>query len=123
MAATACSVLTVGALLCNPPIVPSPLTLHGAPLPSAVDIYRLAAPVAAPVVESVVEQDDPQPPARSRAKGFIWIGALIGAGAGCPIGVHLNRRSGSDDAQTFACFFMAGVGTGIGALAVATAVL
>ena len=122
MAAAACSALTVGALLCSAPGIPSPpLTLHGAPLPSAVDVYHLAAPAIAPAVALGVEQEPP--PARSRAKGLIWIGALIGGGAGCPIGVHLNRRSGSDDAQTFACFLMAGVGAGIGALAVATAVL
>lgn len=50
MGTAACGVLA-GALVCNAHAFPSPLTLHGAPLPHAVEIYRIAAPVVAPVVE------------------------------------------------------------------------
>ena len=84
MGAAACSV-PAAALVCN--AAPSPLMLHGAPqLPPAVEIYRIVVPVVAPVVEPE-QQPTPRP---GRSKGLIWIGALIGGGAGCPIGARLG---------------------------------
>ena len=114
MGAAACSVLAT-ALVCNAPAAPSLLTSHGAPLPRAVEIYRVAAPVVAPVVEPE-QQPAPRP---TRSKGLIWIGALIGGAAGCTIGGQL----GDAGEETRACFLTAGIGAGLGALAVATAIL
>ena len=120
MTTAICSALLTGALLCNAPPVPAPLTLHGTPVSGTVDVYRLAAPAVAPVVAPDPEQESS--PARSRAKGLIWIGALIGGMAGCPIGAYLSRRN-NDDAHTFNCFLIAAVGAGLGAVAVADSVL
>ena len=120
MTTAACSTLLAAALLCNAPAVPAPITLHGAPIFSTVEVYRLAAPAVTPVAAS-----DPEPEpsaARSRAKGLIWVGALIGGMAGCPIGAYLSKHY-NDDAHTFNCFLFAGVGAGLGAVAVADSVL
>ncbi len=93
------------------PAAASPVTLHGAPLTSAVDVYRLAAPVVEPVVEP-----ERQPLARPRSKGPVFVGALIGAASGCSIGVYLNKTGGDADETTRACSIMAGFGAGVGAL-------
>ena len=120
MTTAACSALLAAALLCNAPAVPVPLTLHGAPISSTVEVYRLAAPAVTPVAVSDPEQEPSAP--RSRAKGLIWVGALIGGMAGCPIGNYLSRKN-NDDAHFFNCLWVAGVGAALGAVAVADSVL
>ncbi len=109
-AAAACSALLVGALLCNAPAVPAPLTLHGAPISGTVDVYRLAAPA--------VEPGDEQEPSPERhfPKDRIRRGALIGGVIGCSIGAYLSR-SNNDDAHVFNCLWVSGVGALLGMVA------
>ena len=113
---TACTVV-VGALLCNAPVATARLTLHGTPISNTVNVYRLAAPTVSPTVEPDADQQ-----ARRRTKDFIRIGALVGGAAGCALGAHASRRL-NDDAHTFNCLLFAGIGAGLGALAVASSVL
>ena len=97
----------------NTAVAPAPLTLHGTPIPLAVDIYRLAAPAVAPVIAPGPEQDPS--PARSSAKGRVWRGALVGSVVGCPVGKYLSRRY-NDDAHLINCLWVGGVGAALGAV-------
>ena len=94
-----------------PAVASSPLTLNGVQLPGAVEIYRVAEPVVVPVVDT-----QRQPSARPKSKGLIFVGALTGAASGCSIGVYLNKTGGDADETTSACFILAGIGAGVGAL-------
>ena len=61
------------------------LTLHGVPLPSEVDVYRLSAPV---VERERQPQPEPEPvPAKLSPAEH---GALIGFAAGCAVGTGLG---------------------------------
>ena len=103
-------VLLAGA---HAPAVVSPLTLHGVPIRSTVDVYR----VARPIVEPVVVEPEQLPSERDRrSSSFILVGTLIGAGTGCPIGIYMNSRGGDADETQAACMVMGALGAGVGAL-------
>ena len=113
MATAACSALMVGALLCNAPAVPAPITLHGAPISGTVEVYRLAAPAVEP------DDEKESSPERYFPKDRIRRGALIGGVIGCSIGAYLSRGN-NDDAHAFNCLWVSGVGALFG-MVVATA--
>ena len=106
---TACA-LVVGALLCNAPV---PLTLHGIPISNTVNVYSLAAPS----IEPAIEPDDEDDPAQARTSNHMRTGALVGFAVGCALGSYASRQY-NDDAHIFNCLWVAGVGAGLGALAV-----
>jgi len=116
MATAACSALLAAALLCNAPVVPAPLTLHGTPISGTVEVYRLAAPAVTPAVTPGGEQEPSQ-----SSKRLVWRGTLVGALVGGTIGVVLSRINNDDLHPT--CLWFSGIGAGIGAVAVAGSVL
>ena len=78
------------------------ITLHRSPVPTEVDVYRLAAPEIVPAVAPSGEE-----PAQSKGKGPVWTGALVGGTAGCVLGATTSRRY-NDDAHLFNCLWVAG---------------
>lgn len=109
---TACA-LMVGVLVCNAPVAPAPLTLHGTPISNTVNVYSLAAPP----IEPAIEADDEDEATRTRTSNLMRVGALVGGAVGCALGAYASRQY-NDDAHIFNCLWVAGVGAGLGALAV-----
>lgn len=71
MTTATCSALLAGALLCNAPVVPAPLTLHGAPISGTVDVYGLAVPAVVPARPT--KRRERRPPRPSKVSTVVMI--------------------------------------------------
>ena len=103
---TACSALLAAALLCNAPVVPEQITLHGTPISGTVEVYRLAAPAVEP------DDEKESSPERCFNKERVRRGALIGGVLGCSVGAYLSRENA--DGRVFNCLWVSGIGAFFG---------
>lgn len=79
------------------------LTLHGAPLPRTVDVYRLATPVV---------ELEPEPEPKPTQGARVRLGVLLGAFSGCALGMGLVMTTGESPSAgrtVHACALVGGI--------------